>query len=114
MSDAIKENITDLEEPPAKDEPTIFRTNKDKLIELLLNEITFLDQCFYKTDVSEVRDQICLALEIFENLLKLQRFTDKELPDTELAQMREFIYHTEGGSNPKSYWLREDRKLIEF
>ena len=47
-----------------------FKTNRDKLVELLLNEITFLDQCFYKSNSVEERGNIMVALETFENLLK--------------------------------------------
>ena len=72
----------------------IFTTNKDKLIELLLNEITFLDMSFYKADTVPVRETIKIALETFENLLKIQGFTDDDLNDEDYRGMRMLVFNT--------------------
>ena len=85
MSDITEEDVSKI---------IIFKTNKDKIIELLLNEITFLDQCFYKSQSIDERENIKVALEMLENLLKIQRYTEKHLSDIDYKETREFIYHT--------------------
>jgi len=72
----------------------IFKTKRDKIIELLLSEITFLDQCFYKTQSYESREVVKGSLEIFENLLKIQGFISVDLTDQDYCSMKEFIYQT--------------------
>lgn len=51
MSNAIKKQVMTLDDADASLSNTFFKTNKDKLVGLLLNEISFLDMCFYKTNV---------------------------------------------------------------
>ncbi len=85
MSDLADENYSENE---------IFKTNRDKLIKLLLNEITFLDMCFYKTESTKERDIIKINLEMFENLLRIQGYVSEGLSNKGLANMMKFIYHT--------------------
>jgi len=72
----------------------IFKTKRDKIIELLLNEITFLDQCFYKTHSYEAREIVKISLEMLENLLKIQGYISEDLTDHDYQSLKEFIYQT--------------------
>lgn len=72
----------------------IFITNRDKIIRILLNEITFLDMCFYKTDSMEERDIIKITLEMFENLLKIQCHVSEDLSNQDYDNITKFIYNT--------------------
>jgi uncharacterized CHY-type Zn-finger protein len=85
MSDKADENYS---------EDIIFSTNRDKIIKLLLNEITLMDMCYYKTDSMTERDIIKVTLEMFENLLKIQGFVSEDLTDKEYDNMTKFVYHT--------------------
>ena len=70
------------------------KTKRDKIIELLLNEITFLDQCFYKTHSYKAREIVKVSLEMLENLLKIQGFISEDLTDQDYQSLKEFIYQT--------------------
>ena len=69
-------------------------TKKDKVINILLNEITFMDQCFYKAPTVKAREPIKVALETFENLLKVQGHMDKNLSDEDYMNYIRFIRST--------------------
>ena len=85
MSDLADENYFDNE---------IFKTNRDKVVKLLLNEITFLDMCFYKTESMKERDFIKITLEMFENLLKIQGYVSEDLSNEDFDNLNKFIFHT--------------------
>jgi len=72
----------------------IFKTNRDKIIELLLNEIIYLDQLFYTTSIIEKKESIKIGIEKLENLLKIQGYMDQELNDIDYKNIETFIYRT--------------------
>lgn len=83
MSDAKKKNVS---------EP-IFKNNRDRLVKLLLNEISRLDELYYESKCGEFKDRVSFALETLENLLKIQGYIDQELSVSDFKLMAEFIYN---------------------
>ena len=79
MSNATKEIIV------------IFKTNKDKLIEVILNELSFLNTCFYKTDSIILRGHLKVVVDTLENLLKIQGFDSSPLSDDQFRGMTGFV-----------------------
>ena len=79
MSNAAKENIV------------IFKTNKDKLIEVILNELSFLNTCFYKAESMALRGHIKVTVDTLENLLKIQGFDNSPLSDDQFRGMTGFV-----------------------
>lgn len=69
----------------------IFKTNRDKLMRIILEKITILDMIFYKSNSIEHRDKVRLALEKLENLLKIQGYVDQDLNSSDYKQMKKFI-----------------------
>ena len=72
----------------------IFLKNRVKIVRLLLNEITLLDICFYKTESMKEQDIIKFSLEIFENLLKIHGFVSDDLSNMDYEDITKFIYTT--------------------
>ena len=83
MFQIIKDKVTET--------GTIFKTNRDKLMRIILEKITYLDLQFYKSDSLEFRDKVRYALEKLENLLKIQGFVDQDINSTDYKQMKKFI-----------------------
>jgi len=69
----------------------IFRTNRDKLMRIILEKITILDMLFYKSKSYEYRDKVRLALEKLENLLKIQGYVDQDLNDADYKSIKKFV-----------------------
>ena len=70
----------------------IFKTNRDKLVELLTNKIAILNYYFYSKNQLKIRDDIKTRLEILGNILKIQDHDNSELSDKGLKDFAEFIY----------------------
>ena len=66
---------------------------RDKVVHILLSEITCLTQWYYKTDSYDGREGIKIALESLENLLKAIGFMDTELSDGDYTLFKKFIYN---------------------
>ena len=79
----IKDKISDTS--------TIFKTNRDKLMRIILEKITFLDMQYYKSNSLEFREKVRYALEKLENLLKIQGFVDRDIDNSDYKQMKKFI-----------------------
>lgn len=94
MSEVSEEKITNESDFKIEIQSKLFKTNKEKLTGLLLNAITFLDTGYYQINSLKTRDYICLILEIFENLLKIQGFTCSYLSDKDFSHFKKFISQT--------------------
>jgi hypothetical protein len=86
----IKKMIQTLKEK-ASETGYIFKTNRGKLIRIILEKITLLDMLFYKSKSYEHRAKVRLALEKLENLLKIQGFVDQDINRSDYKQMKKFI-----------------------
>jgi len=72
----------------------IFYSNRDKVIGLLLEEITFLNMLFYKTELIPHRTSVKIAVEKLENLLKALGYDDRVMTDSDRENMMKFIFNT--------------------
>ena len=75
----------------------IFKTNRDKLIRIVLEKITFLAMLFNESKSSEYRERVKLALKKLENLLKIQGFNEREMFDKDYELIKRFVDLTIGG-----------------
>ena len=69
----------------------IFKRNRDKLIEVILNEISFLNTCFYRMESIVLRGHMKVAVDTLENFLKIQGFDNSLLSDDEFRGMTDFV-----------------------
>ena len=72
----------------------IFKTNRDKIICLILDEITFLSSCYNRIDKYKVKSSIKDALQELENLLKIHGKDSEELCQSDYCDNLEFIHDT--------------------
>ncbi len=70
---------------------TFFRTYRNKLIGLLLENITHLDIMFYKSDSVDYRNNVMLALEKLENTLKVLGYIEHKLSRVEYRFIKDFV-----------------------
>ncbi len=68
-----------------------FKTYRDKLIDLLLENITHLDIMFYQSDSIEHRNRARLALEKLENTLKVLGYIERQLSYVEYNLIKSFV-----------------------
>jgi len=69
----------------------MLKTNRVKLVELLINKISILNLYFYRENSLKVRDNINLRLEMLVYLLRNQDYDNSELLDKEFKSLTEFI-----------------------
>jgi len=69
----------------------MLKTNRVKLVELLINKISILNLYFYRENSLKVRDNINLRLEMLVYLLRIQDYDNSELLDKEFKSLTEFI-----------------------
>ncbi len=79
MSNATKESIA------------IFKTNRDRLIEVILNELSFLNTCFYRTESIVLRGHLKVVVDTLENLLKIQGHDNSPLSEDEFRGIAGFV-----------------------
>ncbi len=68
-----------------------FKTNRDKLIEVILNEISLLNMCFYRTESIVLRGHVKVVVDTLENLLKIQGHDNSPLSEDEFRGMTGFV-----------------------
>ncbi len=68
-----------------------FRTYRDKLTGLLLENITHLDIMFYKSDSVDYRNRVRFALEKLENNLKALGYMERQLSYVEYKLIKNFV-----------------------
>ncbi|MHA1147819.1 MAG: hypothetical protein ACTSR8_06200 [Promethearchaeota archaeon] len=82
---------------PKEKKNTFFRINYDKLIQLLLDKITTLNELFNNTKIEHDKEDIKFSIMILEGLLEEQgKAENKELSFRDFQSLEEFITLTVG------------------
>ncbi|MBN2396611.1 MAG: hypothetical protein JXC36_09175 [Candidatus Atribacteria bacterium] len=84
-------------DPPKKEDNPFFKTNYDKLIQLLLDKITCLNELFNTSSKEHNKEDIKFSIQILEDLLKEQgKCQSKALSFRDYQSLEEFILITAG------------------
>ncbi len=71
---------------------SVFISNYDKIVELILNKINFLIECAEKTHDIKLRKIISDGINRFENLLKLEGKNQMEFTKQDIKNIANFAY----------------------